>query len=148
MLHRFEAFVSGISACHRYIQRIKAAEMTEFDLKGAHVMCLFYLHHSPEGLTAARLCELCGEDKAAISRTLAELTRRGYIAPDEGKKYRAPMRLTPEGEALAANVDSLICQWVGAGGDGLTEEEREIFYRVLGRIAENLRQKTLEFHQK
>ena len=48
-------------------------EMTELGLKGTHVMCLFFLHHTPEGLTAAQLCQLCAEDKAAISRTIATL---------------------------------------------------------------------------
>ena len=58
MLHRFEEFVTGITECHRYIQRIKAMEMTELGLKGTHVMCLFYMGRSPEGLTAGQLCTL------------------------------------------------------------------------------------------
>ena len=81
MLHRFSAFVGGITECYKYIQRIKAAEMTEFGLKGTHVMCLFYLAQNPEGLTAAQLCALCQEDKAAISRTLSELAEKGFLLP-------------------------------------------------------------------
>ena len=42
MLQRFEDFVTGITVCYKYIQRIKSAEMTEFGLKGTHVMCLFF----------------------------------------------------------------------------------------------------------
>ena len=41
MLNRFEDFVTGITECHRYIQRIKAMEMTEFGLKGTHVIAFF-----------------------------------------------------------------------------------------------------------
>ena len=33
MIQRFDAFVSGITSCYKYIQRIKAMEMTEFGLK-------------------------------------------------------------------------------------------------------------------
>jgi hypothetical protein len=73
MNRRFQSFVTGITVCYKYIQRIKTLEMTEFGLKGAHVMCLFFLHQNPEGLMAAQLCQLCAEDKAAISRTLAVL---------------------------------------------------------------------------
>ena len=140
MLQRFEDFVTGITICYKYIQRIKAAEMTELGLKGTHVMCLFYLHHNPQGLTAAQLCQLCAEDKAAISRTLVTLQENGYIQTGE-KKYRFPLRLTPSGTALAIQLDSLIQQWVGCGGDGLTDEERSAFYRALAHIAENLHQK-------
>ena len=140
MLQRFEAFVSGITVCHKYIQRIKSMEMTELGLKGTHVMCLFYLHHNPQGLTAAQLCQLCAEDKAAISRTLVTLQEKGCILTGE-KKYRAPIHLTEEGTRIAMQLDELIQQWVSFGGDGLTDEERLVFYKALSHISENLQQK-------
>ena len=141
MLNRFGAFVTGITTCYKYIQRIKNMEMTEFGLKGTHVMCLFYLHHSAQGLTAAQLCQLCDEDKAAISRALAELEAKGYLQARAGKKYRAEITLTAEGTALAQKMDKLIETWVAAGGDGLTEEQRSGFYQSLELIATNLKEK-------
>ncbi len=140
MIHRFQSFVTGITVCYKYIQRIKSAEMTEFGLKGTHVMCLFFLRHNPDGLTAAQLCQLCAEDKAAISRTVVTLHEKGYIRSGE-KKYRAPLRLTSAGMTVAQKVDDLIAQWVGFGGDGLTEEDRAVFYRSLELISGNLREK-------
>ena len=140
MLQRFESFVTGVTVCHKYIQKIKSMEMTGFDLKGTHAMCLFFLYHNPEGLTAAQLCQLCAEDKAAISRTIAALQERGYIVSG-GKKYRALLQLSESGLAVARQVDGLIEQWVGFGGDGLSEEERAVFYRVLETISANLREK-------
>ena len=139
MLNRFEDFVTGITECHRYIQRIKAMEMTEFGLKGTHVMCLYYLRRNPAGLTAAQLCGLCAEDKAAISRTVSELRSRGYITTLSEKAYRAMLTLTAAGQELARKFDHLIEGWVTAGGDGLTDEERVDFYKSLSAIAENLR---------
>ena len=141
MRDRFCAFVTGITACYKYIQRIKAQEMTEFGLKGTHVMCLFFLHSNPEGLTAGQLCKLCDEDKAAISRTLSELDARGYIRTntEEGKKYKALLHLTAEGEAVARRMDGMIEAWVALGGAGLTEESREDFYKSLDHIAANLK---------
>ena len=139
MIQRFQAFVTGITVCYKYIQRIKSAEMTEFGLKGTHVMCLFFLHHHPEGLTAAQLCQLCAEDKAAISRTLAVLHKDGYLTSGE-KKYRALLQLTEKGLAVARQVDQLIAQWVGFGGDGLSDEDRAVFYRCLEQISGNLKE--------
>ena len=138
MTERFEAFVGGITVCYKYIQRIKNAEMTELGLKGTHVMCLFFLNHNPGGLTAAQLCKLCAEDKAAISRTLATLQEKGYIS-SSGGKYRALLTLTPPGKEAAKQLDSIIDQWVNLGGDGLCEEDRVIFYRTLELIAGNLK---------
>ena len=114
--------------------------MTEFGLKGTHVMCVFFLHHNPEGLTASKLCQLCAEDKAAISRTLAVLQEKGYIQSGE-KKYRANITLTETGRSLAEKVDAIIEQWVGFGGDGLGEEERESFHHALELISVNLKEK-------
>ena len=138
MLKRFQSFVSGITICYKYIQRIKSVEMTEFGLKGTHVMCLFFLWQNPEGLTAAQLSQLCVEDKAAISRTLAVLNEKEYIC-SEGKKYRAEIRLTEKGLEVTRKLEELIEQWVGFGGDGLTDEERTVFYRALGKISANLK---------
>lgn len=140
MIQRFQSFVTGITVCYKYIQRIKSAEMTEFGLKGTQVMCLFFLHHNPEGLTATQLCQLCAEDKAAISRTVASLQKQGYIESGE-KRYRAMLQLTESGLQVAKQLDGMIAQWVGIGGDGLTEEDRAAFYRVLEIIAQNLREK-------
>lgn len=138
MIQRFQDFITGITVCYKYIQRIKNAEMTEFGLKGIHVSCLFYLHHNPEGLTAAQLCQLCAEDKATISRIVADLRSKGYVEQGTGKNYRAPLHLTPAGTAIASRMDPLIESWVGVGGDGLTEEQREAFYQSLALISGNL----------
>ena len=140
MIDRFQAFVSGITICYKYIQKIKMMEMTEFGLKGTHVMCIFYISHSDGELTAAQLCQLCAEDKAAISRTLVTLQEKGYVEAGE-KKYRAQLKLTDKGRELAGQIDGLIQQWVGFGGDGLTEEERNSFYYALNLISANLREK-------
>ena len=139
MIQRFDAFVSGITSCYKYIQRIKSMEMTEFGLKGTHVMCLYYLRQNPAGLTASQLCGLCAEDKAAISRTVSELRSRGYITTLSEKAYRAMLTLTAAGQEVARKFDKLIEGWVTAGGDGLTDEERLDFYKSLATIAENLR---------
>ena len=139
MIQRFDAFVSGITFCYKFIQKIKSMEMTEFGLKGTHVMCLYYLRQNPAGLTASQLCGLCAEDKAAISRTISELRSQGYITTLSKKAYRAMLTLTAAGQELARKFDSLIESWVTAGGDGLSDEERFVFYKSLSRIAENLR---------
>lgn len=141
MIHRFEAFVSGITICYKYIQRIKSMEMEELGLKGTHAMCLFYLHLNPEGLTATQLSTLCGEDKAAISRTISDLRQQGFVCQEPEKSYRASLLLTQKGRSVAEKVDQLIESWVTAGGDGLNEQQRNDFYQSLALISSNLKNK-------
>jgi DNA-binding MarR family transcriptional regulator len=139
MNQRFQNFLTGITVCYKYIQRIKNAEMTEFGLKGTHVACIFYLNHNPEGLTSAQLCTLCAEDKASISRTVAFLRQKGFIEPGGAKNYRTPLRLTDAGREVAQQMAPAIEEWVSIGGIGLSDEQRASFYDTLALIADNLR---------
>ncbi len=142
MKTRFESFTKDITSIYRSVQRIKDIEMSEFGLKGMHVMCLYFLHNSPEGLTSAQLCNKCLEDKAAISRSIAMLKEKGLVLESqngEQKKYRNVIKLTKKGEQVANKESEMIENAVNAGGDGLTDSERENFYSSLSLISSNLK---------
>lgn len=138
MSDRFDIFTMTITQIYRSLQRIKNREMTEVNLKGVHVMCLHTLNHNPGGMTLTALSQACEEDKAAMSRTIAELTRRGLVTTSSEAKYRAPIVLTDTGRETAAKVDEMIDEAVDAGGSGLTDAERAEFYRMLTLISNNL----------
>lgn len=151
MIERFEHLTSGITQIYKSIQKIKRCRMDSFGLKGTHVMSLYYLSVCPEGLTAADLCEKCNEDKAAVSRILSDLEKEGLIAynhPKESKKYRAKAFLTSEGSIYAKKITNLIVHATIAGGQDITPQERDVFYRVLFRIAHNLGEVCAELENK
>ena len=139
MKERFETFTVLIARISRGIKRIKAEEMAEFGLKGPHVSCLYYLSRCGE-MTAAELCERCDEDKAAISRSLDDLEKNGYIAcaSGTGKRYKSPLRLTEKGREVGCAIGEKITRIVDAASEGLSEEERRTMYRALARISGNL----------
>ena len=126
MLERFEDLTAGVTQVYKNIQRIKKQRMNSLGLKGTQVMCIYYLSIHPEGMTAADLSRITVEDKASIYET------------EPGRKYRAPALLTEKGRETAGKIQQLILQATEAGGQGLTDEEREIFYRALFQIADNL----------
>lgn len=147
MNNRFETFTVLISSVNRCIRQIKAKEMEEYGLKSPHVSCLYYLYKHPS-MTAAELCELCEEDKAAVSRSLLHLTQRGFLTREGtssealregGKHYRSPLRLTEEGNRVAQGLVSRVDRVLEAVSEGVSEEERVIFYRTLAQINRNLR---------
>ena len=142
MIDRFEKLTIGISQIYKSIQRIKKQQMSEIGLKGTHVMCIYHLSSHPDGLTAAALCEMCKEDMAVISRILSDLEHGGFIYYESAndKKYRAKALLTLEGQKCAKTVNDMILHATEKGGAGITETEREIFYRVLFLISDNLNQ--------
>ncbi len=141
MYDRFEKFSISIAQLNRYVQKIKSMEMTDLGLKGNHTMCLYYLGRNINGLTSSELCNLCKEDKAAISRTISELIDLDIVKADstEGKRdYRTKLHLTTKGFETLDKIDVKIQKAVDIGGNGLSEEQREAFYHTLDIIAENL----------
>ena len=110
MIQRFEKLVTGITRIYKSIQKIKKNQMNILGLKGTHVMCLHFLSRYPEGLTATRLSQLCNEDKAGISRILADLEQKRlirYSGQESKKKYRAKAMLTETGKNEALKIKKL-----------------------------------------
>ena len=140
MISRYEVFSASVSSMYHDIQKIARVEMAKFGLKGPHAQCLLAMLRYPEGVTAARLCEICDKDKAAISRTLAELEEAGMISRTEqnGSRYRALLTLTEQGAAAAEAVSRRALVAVEQAGQGLNDTQRQIFYQVLSLIAGNL----------
>ena len=146
MIRRFEEFSGAIACIHRQIQKIERAQMARYGLKGPHVQCMLALQHNPEGVTATQLCELCDKDKAAISRTVAELVEAGMVIRCGAgeKRYRVQLKLTEQGSHIAREVMGLTAKAVEQAGEGLSQEDRMIFYRVINLIASNIQQLSVD----
>ena len=139
MKERFETFTVLINRISRNIRKIKNQEMAEYNLRSAHVSCLYYLYTN-KGATATDLCERCEEDKATISRALDYLETNGYLTCEAKsvKRYKSPIWLTDKGLAVGKKIADKIDGVLDAISHGLTEEERLAFYRSLSVISESL----------
>ena len=140
MPSRYELFCSSISSIYHFIQKIERAEMANYGCKGTFAQYLAALHRCPEGMTATQLCESCDRDKAAVFRMLSELENKNLICrvnPAEGQ-YRSRLTLTDSGLQAADFVRRRATIAVELAGQGLTEEDRQVFYTSLTRIAANL----------
>lgn len=139
MIEKYRTFTYLITSINRFIKRIKTEEMAEFNLKSPHVSCLYYVY-KVGAITARELCDLCGEDKASISRSLRFLEKQGYIsnAVNEGKKYKSRIILTEKG----METGKIICRKVDAiltkASEGIEERDEEITYRTLQAVNDNL----------
>ena len=128
-----------INRISRNIRKIKNQEMAEYDLRSAHVSCLYYLYTN-RGATATDLCERCEEDKATISRALDYLATHGFLTRESqsAKRYKSPLILTDKGTEVGKKIADKIDGVLDAISGGLTEEERMAFYRSLAIISESL----------
>lgn len=140
MSNTYELFSNSVSCLCRDIRKLEQIEMEKYGLKGPHAQCLLSLSRYPDGLTATQLCELCGKDKAAVSRTVAELEESGLVRRLEvnGSRYRAPLILTEKGKSAASAVRERAKMAVDLAGYGVKAKERDVFFRVLTTLSDNL----------
>ncbi|MBR6506941.1 MAG: hypothetical protein IKT37_05010 [Clostridia bacterium] len=140
MIDRFERFTIGVMEIFRYWHKITAGEMEKLGLKGAYCTYFSVLARFEEGVTATQLGELCCKDKADVSRAVSELEKRGYVTKETNGSnlYRAKICLTQAGRQVAEYVQQRANLAVSLAGEGVSEQDREIFYSTFQTIAENL----------
>ncbi len=143
MKQRFETFTVLINKISRNVRKIKNLEMSEYNLRSAHVSCLYYLY-SADSMTATDLCERCEEDKATISRALDYLENNGFIVCESktAKRYKSPLFLTEKGKEAGKKIFDKVDLVLDEVSVGLSDEQRETFYRYLSIISDNLEKVT------
>ena len=140
MIERFERFSFSITEIVNYLHKIAADEMSKFGLKWPHAIYLITMYKKrDEEVTAAGLCEISGRDKADVSRAINAMISRGLIEKANNQQnYRVALKLTPEGEMVAAHISERAKLAVEVVSQGVTEEQRSNFYEVLEVIGGNL----------
>lgn len=142
MIARFEKFTLAISEISRCLHKVAAEELGAYGLKSSHATYLTTMLRFPSGITAPELAALCGKDKADVSRMMAIMESSGLIVKEGNHQnlYRGRLKLTTEGQVVAAQIQKRAELAVERAGRGLTEENRAIFYESLEIITDNLRQ--------
>lgn len=141
MIERFEKFSFAIFEITRYWHKLAAEEMSKYGLKGPHATYLMALYRFEDGITAAKLCEQYGKDKADVSRMMSIMEKKGLVVKQAGGKnlYRGLLKLTDEGKKAAEHVRTRIAQVVESAGKGLSDKDRENFYYAIELISSNMR---------
>ena len=141
MVNRYERFSSSMSGLNRCIQKIEGSVMEKLGLRGSYAQYLAILRRYEQGLTVSHLSDICMKDKAAVSRAVSEMESKGLVYREaEGDNlYRAAIQLTDKGQEIAEYVAERATAAVEIAGRGLSQVEREIFYKALDLISSNLR---------
>lgn len=137
MLERFFRFSCGIFEISRCWHRLAAEEMEKQGLRGPYAIYLLMIWREQAGITAAQLSEMCGRDKADVSRAVSMMEKKGLLTK-EGSAYRAVLKLTELGSSVAEHVCRRAAVAVENAGQGFSAEQREVFYQVLETITGNL----------
>ena len=139
MVDRFERFSYALFEISRCWHKLAAEEMAKYDLKGPYIVYLTAIHRN-EGITAAQLCEVCGRDKADVSRAISVMEQIGLVRREnaDGKQYRAQLMLTPKGHEAALHLYHRASLAVELASQGYSDADRAVFWQVLDTVATNL----------
>ena len=139
-------FAALLNSAQGSINRMKRQNMEAFDLGPAHTMCLNLLYQYPDGITKARLAELCEVDKAQISRVVSELQKKELIAtPDLDKRYKHKLSLTSHGKEVSEQISRIILDINSFVSDSIPQEQIDTFYKTFNMICENLKKAEKNF---
>ena len=139
MRDRFLRFTTLVTSIMRNIRKITTETVAQYDIKRSYVPIIYFLYKSGP-LSAAKLCRLCQEDKANVSRTLRALEDDGYIVREErpSARSRVRMMLTEDGMEIGAFLSGRISESVELAIEGIPPEDISAMYGALERIDENL----------
>ena len=140
MVSRYEHFTTAISSIYQNFQKIERDEMERYGLRGSYTQYLLAIERTPDGITAAQLCDCCEKDKAAVSRAVTEMEGQGLLCRElnNERAYRARLFLTEKGKNAAEFVRMRSQVAVDLASAGVSDADRAVMYAALEIIAGNL----------
>ncbi len=137
---RYVRFCMAVEHMAKTLQRYKNEKLAAFGLRSMHLMFLFQLSQTEEGLTGTELASTCSVDKAFISRVTNELMGLGYVEyrNKQGTRYKNKLILTESGKAVMGKVSDIIDESVANVAQEITKEQFDNFYTVLEAVNRRL----------
>ena len=138
----FQKFTSIISEINRSIARLKSDAVSRFSLKRSHVSAIYFIFRDGS-MTASRLSDLTGEDKANISRAIHSLIEDGLVVEERrSKRARVRLTLTERGREIGEYLNTRVTELIELAAGNIPEEKLDVMYDCLYTIDERLRSAT------
>lgn len=147
MLKRFEHFTYATNEINKFLRKLSDVEMRKHGLRSSHAIYFAVLADNAEtGLTATKLCEISGRDKADVSRMLSLMKKKGFVIKEGIHRglYNGVFKLTEKGLDIANRVKEKAAKATEIAGRDLSEESRNNFYNALDSIVANLKELTMK----
>ncbi len=136
---RFEKFTLLINSIYKSVNKIKIDFAPSFGVKSVHILWVYKLLQSPDGLTATELAARSMVNRSLVSREIEKLKKAGYIASltNGDKRYKEKYVLTNEGRTIAEKICGEVLNVQNKVNAGINEGELKVFYSTLEKLNEN-----------
>lgn len=111
-----------------------------FGLSECAFWILYSLREANASLTQSKLCYALSQPKQTINSALKKMEECGYIELLSGQdRRRKQLQLTSKGELLAQETVDKVIILENQAFDTFSEEEQELFLRLLHKYTDNLK---------
>lgn len=108
---------------------------------------IFFLSRCPERNTAKEICQVRCIKSSIASMTIDKLVKNQYIVRENDSNDRRIQRLklTSKTDSIVRDGDRAVKKVMETAFENLTKEEHDIFFQILDKIHDSIRDMTLEF---
>ncbi len=138
----------------RYLHLISRVYLGAFTHKLSHLDIdrhhyILTLINNNEEITQKELAKLLEIDKVTMSRTIDYLVKNKYIVRKQHSLDRRAfsLQLTPRALKISPIIQSVICDLNNTSFKGISEKDKECFFRVSKKIGFNLNQLPVDLVQ-
>ena len=134
-------FIDNIHAIVRYGALSLHKRLKHLNINGSEHSVISYLAVNKR-TNGDEVSDFLRIDKSTASKTLSNLEKKGLIVriTNEHNRREKLIELTPEGLALAEEIDSLINTWTKDVMKSLSEEEIAIFNELCDKVAASIKE--------
>ncbi len=127
-----------ISLLHRYGQRYIHNELNEHNIGTGQLLFLTELYKG-DGVLQDQLARTVGTDKGTAARAIKKLEEAGYVIREtcSGDRRSNKVFLTKKAKDIEGKLNSVLANWTGVLGDGMTAEEQLHAIFAFEKMADN-----------
>lgn len=127
-----------VSILYRYGQSFISKYAEPYNLGSGQYIFLIALYKK-DGVSQEEMSKYLKLDKSTATKAIKQLEKEGYVRReiDEHDKRAYKIFLTQEAMNIKSELNEVINKWENMLSSGLSQSEKEIFMKLLKKMAEN-----------
>lgn len=135
------AYMKYIHIASRCSLKYRDEKLKEFGLNGCQCTFIFNVCKNP-GISQDKLAEDIFINKSNVTRQLAALEKSGFVKRQTGEPDRRVIEVYPTEKAVEVlpKMRKILASWNDYITDELSNEEKEMFFNLLTKVANKSKQ--------
>ena len=136
-----DSIMKYISRIHRCFRQWQSDKMNDQGINGVQQNYLFHIAHQP-GISQEQLSDHIMVNKSNVARQLSTLENEGWITRQTSAQDKRVYEVYPTDKTkeMMPEIMNLMKQWNTLITEDLTDEEKELLFKLMPKITKKARQ--------